>query len=52
MRDFHDTHDHLNNWLNAKDKMMGVLGPIASDPRMVNSQLQQVQVKWTDIFNI
>merc|ERR1719309_917293 len=24
--------------------MMGVLGPIASDPRMVNSQLQQVQV--------
>lgn len=44
MKDFHDTHDSLYNWLGAKDKMMAVLGPISSDPRMVQSQVQQVQV--------
>jgi len=44
IKEFHDSHDNLNNWLNAKDKMMGVLGPIASDPRIVQNQLQQVQV--------
>lgn len=44
MKDFHDTHDGLYNWLGAKDKMMSVLGPISSDPRMVQSQVQQVQV--------
>lgn len=35
----------MNNWLNQKEKMFQVLGPIASDPRMVQSQIQQVQVK-------
>lgn len=44
VKEFHDSHDNLNNWLTAKDKMMGVLGPIASDPRVVQNQLQQVQV--------
>ena len=44
IKEFLDSHDNLNNWLNAKDKMMGVLGPIAYDPRMVQNQLQQVQV--------
>lgn len=44
MKDFHDTHDNLSNWLSAKDKMMTVLGPISSDSRMVQSQVQQVQV--------
>lgn len=44
MKDFHDTHDSLNNWLAAKDRMMTVLGPISSDSRMVQSQVQQVQV--------
>lgn len=43
-KDFLDSHDALNNWLNSKDKMMTVLGPIASDPRMVQMQAQQVQV--------
>lgn len=44
IRDFLDTHDNLNNWLTAKERMFTVLGPISSDPRMVQSQVQQVQV--------
>ncbi|XP_055390514.1 dystonin isoform X42 [Condylostylus longicornis] len=44
LRDFLDTHDNLNNWLNSKERMLTVLGPISSDPRMVQSQVQQVQV--------
>ncbi|XP_042210392.1 microtubule-actin cross-linking factor 1-like isoform X9 [Homarus americanus] len=43
-KDFLDSFDSLNNWLNSKDRMMSVLGPIASDPRMVQMQAQQVQV--------
>lgn len=44
VKDFHDTHDSLVNWLGAKERMMTVLGPISSDSRMVQSQVQQVQV--------
>lgn len=44
VKDFHDTHDGLINWLGAKERMMTVLGPISSDSRMVQSQVQQVQV--------
>ncbi|XP_055591410.1 dystonin isoform X38 [Uranotaenia lowii] len=44
LRDFLDTHDNLNSWLTAKERMLTVLGPISSDPRMVQSQVQQVQV--------
>jgi len=44
MKDFHDTHDNLSGWLSAKDRMMTALGPILSDSRMVQSQVQQVQV--------
>ncbi|CAH0551952.1 unnamed protein product [Brassicogethes aeneus] len=44
MKEFHDTHDSLASWLSAKDRMLTVLGPISSDSRMVQSQVQQVQV--------
>lgn len=44
IRDFLDTHDNLNSWLTSKERMLTVLGPISSDPRMVQSQVQQVQV--------
>ncbi|KAJ6645292.1 Dystonin, partial [Pseudolycoriella hygida] len=44
LRDFLDTHDNLSTWLSAKERMLTVLGPISSDPRMVQSQVQQVQV--------
>lgn len=42
VKEFYDTHYNVNNWLNAKERMMTVLGPISSDPRMVQSQVQQV----------
>lgn len=45
LKDFQDSQDAMNNWLNQKEKMFQVLGPIASDPRMVQSQIQQVQVR-------
>ncbi|XP_023339664.1 dystonin isoform X21 [Eurytemora carolleeae] len=44
MKDFHDIHDNLNNWLNSKEKLMNILGPIASDPRLVQNQMSQIQV--------
>ncbi|XP_076267566.1 dystonin-like protein short stop isoform X46 [Rhynchophorus ferrugineus] len=44
MKEFHDTHDSLTSWLGAKERMLTVLGPISSDSRMVQSQVQQVQV--------
>lgn len=44
MKEFHDTYENLNSWLGAKERMLGALGPISSDPRMVASQVQQVQV--------
>ncbi|KAF5301224.1 hypothetical protein FQA39_LY10810 [Lamprigera yunnana] len=44
MKEFIDTHDSMSSWLSAKEKMLTVLGPISSDSRMVQSQVQQVQV--------
>ncbi|XP_041970881.1 dystonin isoform X11 [Aricia agestis] len=44
MKDFHDTHNNLSQWLGAKERMMAALGPISSDSRMVQTQVQQVQV--------
>ncbi|XP_055530749.1 microtubule-actin cross-linking factor 1 isoform X34 [Wyeomyia smithii] len=44
LRDFLDTHDNLTAWLAAKERMVTVLGPISSDPRMVESQVLHVQV--------
>lgn len=44
LKDFHDSHDNLSNWLGAKERMLNVLGPISSDSRIVQSQVQQIQV--------
>merc|ERR1719430_1115188 len=44
LKDFHDIHDNLNNWLNSKGKLLQILGPIASDPRLVQNQMSQIQV--------
>ncbi|XP_059607518.1 dystonin isoform X1 [Phlebotomus argentipes] len=44
LKDFLDTHNNLNAWLQGKERMLTVLGPISSDPRMVKTQVQQVQV--------
>ncbi|XP_043207067.1 microtubule-actin cross-linking factor 1-like isoform X6 [Amphibalanus amphitrite] len=43
-KQFFDTHDQLNGWLAAKEKMLTVLGPLSSDPRLVQMQSQQVAV--------
>ena len=50
LKEFHDTNDTLNNWLNSKARMMNVLGPIASDPRLVQNQMSQIAVMRED-FN-
>ena len=42
--DFYDTHDQLLAWLTVITHLVSVLGPIASDPHLVHSQLQQVLV--------
>lgn len=44
IKEFHDGYESLNSWLGAKERMLSALGPISSDPRMVASQVQQVQV--------
>ncbi|XP_069355681.1 microtubule-actin cross-linking factor 1 isoform X13 [Maniola hyperantus] len=44
MKDFHDTHASLSQWLGSKERMMAALGPISSDSRVVQTQVQQVQV--------
>ncbi|XP_054002763.1 dystonin isoform X40 [Hylaeus anthracinus] len=44
VKDFYDTSEGLVSWLGSKERMMGALGPISADPRMVASQVQQVQV--------
>ncbi|XP_061380486.1 dystonin isoform X15 [Danaus plexippus] len=44
MKDFHDTHSSLTQWLGSKERMMAALGPISSDSRVVHTQVQQVQV--------
>ncbi|XP_054739784.1 dystonin isoform X17 [Anastrepha obliqua] len=44
LRDFLDIHNNLSNWLHSKERILTVLGPISTDSRMVQSQVQQVQV--------
>ncbi len=44
LKDFRVSHDQLAEWLGQKEKMVTILGPIATEPAMVNTQLQQVQV--------
>lgn len=43
-KEFYDTYEGLHTWLEAKERMLGALGPISSDPHIVCSQVQQVQV--------
>lgn len=52
IKDFLDNHDSLASWLSSKDRMMTALGPISSDSRMVQTQVQQVSIKiyYTVVF--
>ena len=42
---FTESSHFLSTWLQQKEKMLTALGPIATEPNMVKSQLHQVQVK-------
>ena len=44
LKNFTDSYDNLSTWLAQKEKMVAVLGPMATDPTMVTTQLQQVEV--------
>lgn len=42
---FQTNQPQLSQWLQEKDLMMSVLGPLSMDPNMLNTQKQQVQVR-------
>nr|XP_024217729.1 microtubule-actin cross-linking factor 1 isoform X6 [Halyomorpha halys] len=44
VKDVYDSYELLSNWLSAKERMFAALGPISPDPRMVQIQIDQVQV--------
>lgn len=46
LKAFLQAHENLGSWINQKDKLMGVLGPIATEPGMLVNQMQQVQVNY------
>ncbi|XP_051503373.1 dystonin-like [Myxocyprinus asiaticus] len=41
---FKTTQPQLSQWLQEKELMMSVLGPLSVDPNMLNTQKQQVQI--------
>ncbi|XP_062851947.1 dystonin isoform X3 [Trichomycterus rosablanca] len=41
---FQTTQPQLAQWLQEKELMMSVLGPLSMDPNMLNTQRQQVQI--------
>lgn len=41
---FASAANQLSPWLREKELMMSVLGPLSIDPKMLNTQKQQVQV--------
>lgn len=47
LKAFQQAHDSLGSWLSQKEKLMGVLGPIATEPGMLDNQTQQVKVSST-----
>ena len=44
LRRFEANFEQLRTWLNQKQKMVVALGPLATDPAMIQHQLTQVQV--------
>ena len=40
---FNDLHDNMTQWLAQKERMIGLLGPMATEPAMVATQLEQVK---------
>ena len=44
LRGFRDSYGQLSSWLAGKERMVSVLGPLATEPSMLSNQQQQVQV--------
>jgi hypothetical protein len=44
IREFKDAGVHLQKWIAQKDKMVAVLGPVATEPSQIHNQLEQVKV--------
>ena len=49
LRTYKDAGVHLQKWIAQKEKMVAVLGPVATEPSMIKNQLEQVKV---NIYNI
>ncbi|KAL8599003.1 hypothetical protein ACOMHN_006812 [Nucella lapillus] len=44
LRDLRELEEQLMRWIGQKDRMLDVLGPVAMEPAMLASQLEQVKV--------
>jgi hypothetical protein len=44
LKAFEASHCQITSWLAQKDKMLSFLGPMATDPAMIRSQMQQLEV--------
>ena len=44
IREFKDAGVHLQKWIAQKEKMVGVLGPVATEPAHIHNQLEQVKI--------
>ena len=53
LRTYKDAGVHLQKWIAQKEKMVAVLGPVATEPSMIKNQLEQVKVRsFQDYFCI
>ena len=50
IRIYKDAGVNLQKWIAQKEKMVSVLGPVATDPSMVKNQLEQVKVFYYKLF--
>ncbi len=48
LRDFREHEDQLTRWFSQKEKLMDVLGPVAMEPSLLRSQMEQVKVGCAD----
>ncbi len=44
LRGFKDAYEQLSSQIGQWEKRVGVLGPLSTEPAMLNTQVQQVQV--------
>lgn len=44
IRDFKDAGVHLQKWIAQKEKMVAVLGPVATEPSQIHNQQEQIKI--------